>query len=167
MVVVQDQAEETQQSLTSLLYVSEVAVDADHLAWALADILTVSIARNTACDITGLLIATPRYFAQLMEGASSSLDSVMARIMADPRHINIRIVRHGLLDRRIGGSWRLLRFEPGSFEERHVTPVLARAHAEGNDEHIGALMHLMTRLLASNREPATLDSQRRGTGTAA
>jgi hypothetical protein len=157
-----DADDESDEGLSALLYVSRVAVDPDRLAWTLADIQTVSVARNTAADITGLLIATPRYFAQFIEGPHASLDAVMARIMLDPRHREIRIVRDMPARRRVGGSWRLIRFEPGSFEERHVTPLLRRAH-EAPDEPSGeALMGLVGRLIAARADPAGLPADRAG-----
>ena len=138
--------------LSSLLYVSRVQIESSCIAEQLSDILTVSIARNTAFNITGLLIATPRYFAQLMEGALPLLDSVMARILEDARHCDIQIVLRAPLDRRIGGAWRLIRFEAGSFEERHVTPPLERAHRDGCEANVAALMALIARLLANTRD---------------
>jgi hypothetical protein len=150
--------------LYALLYVSRVAVDADRLAWSLADIQTVSVARNTACNITGLLIATPHYFAQLIEGSRDGLDAVMARIRADSRHVDIKIINDGPAHRRIGPSWRLFRFDAGSFEERHVTPVLERAHRDSDKDGTGALMTLVRRLLSTRRETAAAgDRPRDGT----
>jgi hypothetical protein len=138
--------------LHALLYVSRVAIDPDRLAWTLADIQTVSVARNTAFDITGLLIATPSYFAQYMEGPRGSLATIMDCIQRDPRHCEIRVIRDGPLARRIGGFWRLVRVEPGSFEARHVTPLLARAHQQPDEAGVAALMGLIRRLSARRGE---------------
>jgi hypothetical protein len=138
--------------LSSLLYVSHVAIGADTLLNELTDILTVSMARNTALDITGLLIVTPRYFTQLMEGALSSLDFVMSAIEADSRHTDIAMVLKGPLQKRIGGAWRLVRFETGSFEERHVTPLLERCHADHSAENVAALMTFIRQLLRNSRD---------------
>jgi hypothetical protein len=138
--------------LSSLLYVSHVAIGADKFFDELTDILTVSMARNTALDITGLLIVTPRHFTQLREGARSSLDFVMAAIEADLRHTNIATVLKAPLQKRIGGAWRLVRFEPGSFEERHVTPMLERCHADHSAENVAALMTFIRQLLKTTRD---------------
>jgi hypothetical protein len=152
MPINSDQGNESGNALRALLYVSRVAIDADQQAAALADIQTVSVARNTASDITGLLIATPSHFAQLLEGPRASIDAVMRAILNDPRHRDIRVVRNMPIARRLGDSWRLLSFDSGSFEERHVTPVLERAHSRQDDASTAALMGLVSRLVASRSE---------------
>jgi hypothetical protein len=138
--------------LSFLLYVSHVSIHADHFVDEVTDILTVSMARNTSFNITGMLIVTPRYFTQLMEGSLPAIESVMARIEADTRHTDIAMMLKGPLAKRIGGAWRLVRFEAGSFEERHVTPLLERCHADCNDENATALMALIRQLLKTPRD---------------
>jgi hypothetical protein len=138
--------------LSSLLYVSHVSIDADHFLDEVTDILTVSMARNTSFNITGILIVTPRYFTQLMEGSLSAIESVMARIEVDSRHRAIEMILKGPLTKRIGGAWRLVRFEAGSFEERHVTPLLERCHADRNDENVSALLAFIRQLLKTTRD---------------
>lgn len=142
--------------LASLLYASRVTIDPDQLALTLADIQTQSVARNTAHDITGLLIATPRYFAQLLEGPSSALDAVLFDILTDRHHADIQVLQRGTITARIGQSWRLIRFNPGSFEERHVTPVIERAHRDASDENADALMRLVHRLLVRSAGQSAL-----------
>lgn len=153
MAIEAGERSKAQGGLALLLYVSRIAVDTDRLSLALADIKSASVATNTEEDITGLLIAAPRYFAQLLEGHDQSLEVVMARIAADRRHTDIRILRHSPIRRRSGGSWRLIRVEGGSFEERHVTPLLERAHESGSESSVTALMGLFNRLRTGTRIP--------------
>lgn len=49
----------------------------------------VSLTRNSDLGLTGLLIVTPDYFTQFLEGEKSSIECVMASIRADPRHTDI------------------------------------------------------------------------------
>jgi len=69
--------------MISLLYVSLPMVDLANRDSCLDDIQTVSIAHNSKLDLTGLLITTRDYFAQLLEGEEDAVESVMTRISRD------------------------------------------------------------------------------------
>ena len=120
--------------MLSLIYVSRPLVDGPQRATALDDSQMVSIARNSTLDITGLLISTPQYFAQLLEGPLRSIDTVMASILVDPRHHDVRIVRRSQLTARRYPQWRMARFEGENFGEASITPLLAAAHAQDDPD---------------------------------
>ncbi|QZH74182.1 MAG: BLUF domain-containing protein [Erythrobacter sp.] len=82
----------------------------------LDDIRAVSIARNSQLDVTGLLIVTVLYFAQVLEGPEDAVDEVMRSIAADPRHHEIVVVRRNVLKRLQFPLWRMARFEHETFE---------------------------------------------------
>jgi hypothetical protein len=114
----------------------------------LTDIQLVSVAKNSALDITGLLIATPNWFAQLLEGPPDNVDQVMVGILADPRHYDVRVVRRMMAMRRRCPRWRLARFDRGIFETRHMEPALASAHADKEKLSLRRLDRLIDRMLA-------------------
>lgn len=134
--------------MLSLLYVSRCAVPASLWSSALADIQSVSVANNSALNITGLLIATPDWFAQLLEGPPENVDRVMMSILADPRHYDVRIVRREMIAKRRGPTWRLVRFDRGAFETNHVAPALESAHANKGGAPLRSLDRLIDRILS-------------------
>lgn len=131
----------------SLLYVSLTAVPIAQWEATLSDIQTISTARNAPLDITGLLIATPDCFAQLLEGPSENVDLVMTSILADQRHHDVRIVRRVIADRRRCPLWRLARFDQGTFEATYIRPALERAHRGTGTEALVPLDRLIDQIL--------------------
>jgi hypothetical protein len=63
----------------------------------LDDILVASRKNNIAREITGMLLYIDGGFLQILEGTKQTLDEVYARIAADKRHFNPRL----LLDRNV------------------------------------------------------------------
>lgn len=114
--------------MLSLIYVSRSRIVAVHRTTTLDDIQAVSVAHNSQHDITGLLIAGPEHFAQLLEGPRRAVDTVMARIAVDPRHYDVRIVRHVEVNERKCSFWRMVRFDGENFAAVSVSPILAGAH---------------------------------------
>ena len=133
--------------MLSLLYISRCIVPEDQWSAALADVQSASAAENSVFDITGLLIATPDWFAQILEGPPENIDLAMAGILADPRHSGIRILRRLMINRRRFPLWRLARFDHGAFEASHVRPALEQAYEGAGERALGALDRLIDRLL--------------------
>ena len=79
----------------------------------LAGLLSHSRTRNSADDITGLLVY--RYnddfrrgnFLQVLEGTGEALDDVWRRISGDPRHHTIIVLEEGESDERMFGDWSM------------------------------------------------------------
>lgn len=134
-------------AVLSLLYVSRCAVSAGLWSSSLADIQSTSINNNSKLNITGLLIATPDWFAQLLEGPPENVDRVMMSILADPRHTDVKIVRRKMVDKQRGLTWRLARFDRSAFEANHVAPALESAHTNKGDAPLRPLDRLIDRIL--------------------
>jgi hypothetical protein len=94
-----------------IVYVSQAAkaFSTDNLA----ALLEHSRDRNSADDITGLLIY--RYnddfrrgnFLQVLEGSEDALADVWRRISSDPRHHTIIVLDEGESDARAFGDWSM------------------------------------------------------------
>ena len=94
-----------------IVYVSQAAkaFSADNLA----GLLDHSRVRNTAEEVTGLLIY--RYnedfrrgnFLQVLEGPEDALANVWSRISSDPRHHTIIVLKEGESDARAFGDWSM------------------------------------------------------------
>lgn len=140
--------------MLSLLYVSRNIIPDSQWSAALADIHSLSLSNNSILDVTGLLIATPDWFGQLIEGEPEDVDRIMMAILADSRHQDVRIVRRVMVDRRRCSSWRLVRFDRGMFAASHLYPALERAHSGNSAEDLRSLDKLIDRLLSeSNSSP--------------
>jgi hypothetical protein len=88
--------------MRQLLYVSHVADDLS--PGQLDDILTISRTGNASRGITGLLLHIEGGFLQVLEGEERAVRELYARIAADTRHRDPRL----LLDRewpRTFGDW--------------------------------------------------------------
>src|SRR5688572_26236881 len=91
----------------SLIYVSTRCPGPDGAPTDVRDIVTVSRARNAALGVTGALVATPAFFAQILEGPEAHLAELMASIRRDQRHRNIRLLDLGGRPRRDFADWSL------------------------------------------------------------
>lgn len=138
--------------MLSLLCVSHCAVPLAEWPAAVTDIQLASAARNSMLDITGLLIATPGWFTQLLEGSPENIDSVVMSILADARHCDLHIVRRKMIEKPRCSTWRLVRFEQGSFEAMHVRPVLEKAHRNSGSDALIPLDRLIDHILLGEGE---------------
>ena len=77
--------------MVSLIYVSRATADlgADDLA-ALGE---AAAAANAARGITGMLAYNGEHFMQLLEGQDAAVDELLARIVGDPRHRDLVVIR--------------------------------------------------------------------------
>src|SRR5689334_24471407 len=77
-------------SLRQLFYVSRMADGVGHRD--VRAILERSRRTNRMLDVTGCLTCTGRYFAQVIEGRGDAVVELLAKIAADPRHVDMRQV---------------------------------------------------------------------------
>lgn len=138
--------------MLSLTYVSRPTDWTKSREETLEEIRAVSTARNTELNITGLLIATFAYFAHVLEGPESSINMVMASIMADPRHSHIVVLDRTSIALRRFPFWRLAQFERETFADQAVTPLLATLHAGDDDKAFGRFTHLTDAVARNQRE---------------
>lgn len=138
--------------MISLVYVSQSRIDPADRARSMNDILTISLARNTMLGITGLLIASPDHFAQLMEGPACSVAAVMSSIMADSRHTACRIIRQPRITKTICPHWRIARFDFDNFGTDVIDPLLMAALAGTDTQAIHRLERLIE-TVAADPEP--------------
>ncbi len=91
--------------LVHTVYVSHARADLD--AGALRDILASSVRHNDAAGITGFLLHGHALFMQVLEGAPAAVEATMQRILADPRHSQLRVLEHGPIFRREFAEWAM------------------------------------------------------------
>jgi hypothetical protein len=73
----------------------------------LAELLEVSRRRNTANNVTGLLIYAHGNFIQLLEGVKEDVTATRTRIESDPRHRGMITLLEGECDKREFEDWSM------------------------------------------------------------
>ena len=91
--------------LRQIFYVSRMADGVTHRD--IRAILDVSRRRNHLLDVTGCLACTGRHFAQVIEGRAESVDELVGRIAADPRHAGMRCVLDRAVSTRQYPMWSM------------------------------------------------------------
>ena len=81
--------------LTRVFYISEIADSVTDVDVQI--ILGVAQVNNRRLDVTGMLAQSDGHFAQLLEGRSDVMRTLLAKIARDPRHRAIRIDRKSVV----------------------------------------------------------------------
>lgn len=95
--------------LREVLYISLLATDQSTAV--VGQIVARARIRNLADGITGLLVFDGMRFCHHFEGTSEAVQSLLARLEADKRHMDLRVLYEGELPSR-----RYQRFEMGLAE---------------------------------------------------
>ena len=116
-----------QDPLVSLVYSSSAThpFDDDQLV----ELLSVSRSRNSARDITGMLLYRGGEFVQILEGARSDVESLMATIGRDPRHRDIRVLLEEPLHERRFAEWTM-----GYQSLAAAEPAMAEGYRDSFDD---------------------------------
>jgi hypothetical protein len=141
--------------ISSVLYVSQSLLASPGLAEQLREIELAAIARNGDLNITGVLIAAPRYFGQFIEGDPDDVMALMDIIYADPRHRDVRVCCTTPLEHRMFAGWRMACFGPSYFVDRFVQPLLEKHHGQNlPPEAAGQLIAFMRKLVDDTPKPS-------------
>lgn len=73
----------------------------------LGQIMEVSVRRNLASGITGMLLYLDGSFMQVLEGESAAVAETLIRIERDPRHTDIIVIHNAPLAAREFGQWSM------------------------------------------------------------
>lgn len=92
-----------------IVYVSDYFGD-ENIGDVLEDIVYQAANNNAKRNITGALFFHNGQFLQLLEGELSDLDALMAKILLDSRHKNIKIIKKEQIARRTIPYWSLKAF---------------------------------------------------------
>ena len=74
---------------------------------ALRDLLTKARTNNSALDVTGMLLYHEGSFIQILEGDQTTVESLYAKIAADPRHSNSILLFKVDTDERAFDQWTM------------------------------------------------------------
>ena len=94
--------------LHRLIYVSRsTAPDAKETARRVDGILAVARRHNAEAGLTGALVHSRRWFAQVLEGEREDVDRLFERIRNDPRHRNVQLLSMQPIRHRSFRSWSM------------------------------------------------------------
>jgi hypothetical protein len=116
----------------SCLYVSRSNLSVSSCAREVADLVERAESKNGRLGVTGSIIFTGTYFAQIIEGLTASIDDLMASIVRDPRHSGLRIVTRTQVQARDFGDWTMAYSGPSAYMNRHIQPLATEA-VEGSE----------------------------------
>lgn len=88
-------------------------------------ILATSVANNRRDDVTGALIYDRKWFAQVLEGTEELVSRTFERILRDPRHSDVSLVKMETVTERRFGFWWM-----AGAACRDDNPELFRQYAE-------------------------------------
>jgi hypothetical protein len=111
--------------LYSLLYVTRSTIAPSDTKEVVDQIINTALDFNPTVGLTGALLFTGTYFAQVLEGDVAAIDGLVERIGRDPRHEQMLIVDRSPLAKRRFADWSMAYFGPSIFVSQHVTRLLA------------------------------------------
>jgi hypothetical protein len=95
-------------ALVRLTYFSRKRIDKlAEPGGGVADLLAASVANNRRDGVTGGLIHDRKWFAQVLEGEERAVSMTFERILQDPRHSDIRLVKMQPISSRRFGAWTM------------------------------------------------------------
>jgi hypothetical protein len=94
-------------SITRLTYISKYRVHyGDKKPFEeLHDILNSARRNNSTKNVTGALIFDDEWFVQALEGESDDVMSILRKVEADHRHIDVKIIETATVPSRCFGNW--------------------------------------------------------------
>lgn len=142
-------------SLRALVYVSRSLIDPDAAEEVVGGIVAAAIDRNKARGITGGLIFTGMYFAQVLEGGHDELAELMGTISRDTRHTDIMIVADQPLVNRGFGSWNMAYSGPSRFISGHITRLTEKRSIDTLPANPKWLLEIMKEFSRTNMQNAS------------
>ncbi|WP_409333064.1 BLUF domain-containing protein [Trujillonella humicola] len=94
-------------SLHRLLYRSHSRLDPAEREAAIADVFRVARSNNARAGITGALLLTDHWFAQVLEGPAADVQALYERIRRDPRHEDVTLIDAGEVSEPVFSRWAM------------------------------------------------------------
>ena len=125
-------------NVRQLFYVSRATVPYE--TNAVKAILAQSQRNNLREEVTGCLLFSGCYFAQVLEGDQSAIDTAMSRIQSDDRHSDFRLLAERHVDERTYSQWQMGYLHDLTLEDDLEGLLLS---AEPEPERV---LHVMSRM---------------------
>jgi hypothetical protein len=115
-------------------------------------ILAAAYRNNPKSQLTGMLLWREMSFAQLLEGPTDALDEMYGRLLADPRHEDVRLLSRWPIEERLFAEWSMA---SRRLDRRQHWELLERNEGETDEDYAGWILHLMNEAHhAGRRRPA-------------
>lgn len=138
-----DSPHEEEGLLQSLTYISRSMLPSSQRTTEWDAIVAVARVRNAALGVTGALMASSYTFAQILEGSAQAIDVLMASILRDPRHREVKIVslESGIM--RKFPAWTMAFAGHAHYIDQHVEMLLDPLYREAEHSGVADLQNLM------------------------
>lgn len=110
--------------LTRIFYISEIAETVTDIDVQV--ILGVAQVNNRRMDVTGMLAQSDGHFAQVLEGRTDVMRTLLAKIAVDPRHRALRSLLQDSIERRQFSRWSM-----GLVRRDDMAEQMLVAHRDG------------------------------------
>jgi hypothetical protein len=111
--------------LVQLIYVSVPAID---VAEATAQFLINAQHKNKLEGISGMLISSPKFYIQIIEGDREAVNTLFNKICNDPRHTKPTIVRYCETRSREFEDWSMLHISFNELQSHFVAAIIKHEH---------------------------------------
>lgn len=136
-----------------LLYISKSRIaDADKKS-AVSQIVAHAQINNARLGITGALLFTGLYFAQVLEGSTEAIQTLMADIKTDTRHGKVVVVDEFPITERLFPDWQMAYQGPSKFVSRRVERLLHTTSPSERQRTADWLTELAREFTAAGSEP--------------
>ncbi|VVS97872.1 putative Sensors of blue-light using FAD [Sphingomonas sp. EC-HK361] len=132
--------------LCSTMYLSHSRLTLPADAAQVSAIHHLSVARNRDLNLTGLLVVTPRNFAQYLEGEGDAVSAVMTSICRDLRHERVVIVPPPQISYRRFPTWRLTWLGPDRALTDTLQPIFDDIETTAPEDRATTLLHTIEAL---------------------
>ena len=116
--------------LSRLVYYSTVTypIEVGNIENLLDEVISSSRENNARRNITGALLQGGDFFLQVLEGRRPDLSETIARIMADRRHHDVRLVDFRVIDQRKFGDWSTYCLQDNNFIRKMIAEQCQSEH---------------------------------------
>lgn len=134
-------------SIVSVLFVSRSLLGRAEQPCEFDAIVATTMRNNGWLKLSGALVSSGDWFAQLIEGPEESVDLMVDRIAADPRHTGMRVVCRTRRHERRLPAWRVAYSGQSRFVESAIESVVeAIADPAEHQARVSRLLAIVTGL---------------------
>jgi len=114
--------------LTRLVYFSRSRIDPNE-ADRIQRLVTASAERNRTRGVTGMLVAGPDCFVQIVEGRRKDVSALLTSLMRDPRHDQVTVADMREVSERLFPRWSMAAPHPGRVDRMRFAFETVKAMA--------------------------------------
>ena len=91
--------------MLQIIYASSATKPFSHKE--LVDLLKIARQKNTAADVSGMLLYHAGCFLQVLEGPDENVEAIYAKVQKDPRHTNCLLLLRETIEERAFEHWSM------------------------------------------------------------